>query len=239
MIIFARKPIGKQTWTDSNSFYVISNISMNFNNRSGILSSASQQQLYNMSLRNGVNTNYYEYSGVACTGVQGIVGRTKLETTTSLVPTTGSVLCINPSLDLGLGAAFSNMSGGQFNVQFDIMVANQTNLGPQDIEICLLCVNSGLFITRNGTSEIQTGLLSQEMVLDAREKPSAMDTGTYTRLVGGATENLQTIHKHLKHLFKKNVVNNQLPALENAGASCGGTMSAGASSRKRLNKFYK
>jgi hypothetical protein len=52
IIIVARKPMADQNWTDSSSFLTISGISINFNNQSGILSSAAQVQLYQLSQKN-------------------------------------------------------------------------------------------------------------------------------------------------------------------------------------------
>ena len=65
-------------------------------------------------------------------------------------------------------------------------------------------MNSGLFITENGTSQISTGLLTQESVLETKVKESVMDKHTYENtIVGGSIENINSIHKHLKLNFSR------------------------------------
>ena len=239
MIIICRKPLANQNWSDTNSFLPIKNITMNFNNKSGILASANQQQLFNMSKRNGLQGNFYEFSGRACAGVSesAITGNTGV---TATVFTSGAVLVIDPALDLGMAASYSNMSGGQFNVQFNV-TCEATEAMPNGIEVVLICVNSGIFITKTGTSNIETALLSQEMVLETRSKPAVMDSLSYNKIVGGACENIASVHKHLKHLFRPQQLstpsaNTESGSAMSAGAACGGST---VSSSRRLHKYYK
>ena len=53
---------------DANGFLAITNVNINFNNVSGILSNANQQDLYDMSVANGSKQNLYEFMGYATTG---------------------------------------------------------------------------------------------------------------------------------------------------------------------------
>ena len=234
MVIVARKPLGEQRWTDTNSFCVIENISMNFNNKSGILSSATQSQLYNMSVKNGSQQNFYEFSG---RGVS--IGNNA----GSIVPTSGSILVIDPALDLGLGPQYSNGSGGQYNVQFNLKIKNQWLPGDTDPahaftpEIVLICVNSGIFITKNGSSETQSGLYTQEMVLETKSKPSVMDSLSYNKLLGGAIENINSIGKHVKHLVSgsKNVIEDKIE--DKIDDVDGGAFSGGSAKKGKLHRF--
>lgn len=158
LIIVARKPMGLQTYTDSSSFLTIKGVSVNFNANSGILSTASPQQLYNMSVKNGSSQSFYEFAGQALVN-DNATGKG------TFVPTLGSMLVLNPSLDFGLSNTYSAGSQGQFNLQFIVNVVNQTDV---DItpEILLMVVNSGLFINEIGTSIVQTGILIDMMVLE-------------------------------------------------------------------------
>ena len=58
-------------------------------------------------------------------------------------------------------------------------------------EICVVCVNSGIFVTSQGTSSIYTGVLTKDLCLQTKsEKPIAdLDTRSYERLVGGVLQN--------------------------------------------------
>jgi hypothetical protein len=91
----------------------------------------------------------------------------------TIVPTTGSLLVLSPA-QLSLPSFLSSGSVGNFNFQFQISVTNfySDSQYPNGIqpEICIICANSGIFSTQQGTSMIQTGLLNKEMVLNAQEK---------------------------------------------------------------------
>ena len=230
ILIFAR-PQNMDSYT-SNFFYVIKSLSINFSNKSGLLSSASPIQLYDMSVRNGLQMSYYEYSGSGVSnnsaGLSGVV------------PTIGSIAVIDPAIDLSIDAQLSNMSGGQFNMQFNVELQNQT-ADSENITLYLVTVNSGIFITENGSSSFVTGMLNQEMVLDTKSKTPITDKETYEkRIVGGSVENLGAIHKHVKQQYShatehENNVDMQGSG-ENAGVMSGGFMNAGAMSGGKTGK---
>ena len=73
ILICVRKPMSKQNWTDPSAFLTINSISISFNNTAGILSSANQQQLYNISYRNGSAQSFYEFSGLTRSNFTGAV----------------------------------------------------------------------------------------------------------------------------------------------------------------------
>jgi hypothetical protein len=65
LIVFVRKAMGLQTVNDPDFFLAIKNVSLNFNNSSGILASATTQDLYRYSVENGSNQSWLEFSGLA------------------------------------------------------------------------------------------------------------------------------------------------------------------------------
>ena len=74
ILICVRKPMSTQNWTDPSAFLTINNVSISFNNTAGILSSANQQQLYNISYRNGSAQSFFEFAGKTKTNYTGEVG---------------------------------------------------------------------------------------------------------------------------------------------------------------------
>lgn len=152
------------TYNSSETFLPIKKVSVNFNNVSGLLSSCSQHELFKMSVRNGCNMNWYEWSGFASKSRPAEANGEPLQ-----IPTVGSVLSINPSADLCLPAMLSNGSSGQFNLQFNITVVNNgaAVAAPQ---VVMICVNSGIFICNQGTSQIYKALLTMEQVLKTSEE---------------------------------------------------------------------
>jgi hypothetical protein len=183
ILICARIPMSSQDWSDASAFLTINNIRLNFNNSSGLLASATQQDLYEMSIRNGSAQSFYEWSGISQNNDQA-TGLVKY------LPTTGSVLVINPSLDLSLPSYLTASSLGQFQLQFNLQVTNQFPFVVNP-EICVVCVNSGIFVTTQGTSAIYTGILTKDETLRTKtERPVAdIDTRSYERLVGGVMSN--------------------------------------------------
>jgi hypothetical protein len=208
ILICVRKPMSSQTWTDPNFFLTINSISISFNNTSGILSTANQNQLYNISVKNGSSQTFYEFSGFAGnnnTGTVTVDGQVEQVFNTTLgtpiqVGTTGSMLVLNPSMDFNLPSYLSASSLGQYNLYFSINVSNQTS---QDItpEICVITVNSGLFTTQLGSSIINTGLLTKEDVLKTKEQKPTIDSSSYKRYIGGVLGNFGS--SNVMKLFKK------------------------------------
>lgn len=212
ILICARVPMSSQDWSDTSSFLAIENIRLNFNNSSGLLASATQQDLFEMSVRNGSAQSYYEFSGISQNNDQA-TGLVKY------LPTTGSMLVINPSLDLSLPSYLTASSLGQFQLQFNITVRNQFPFVVTP-EICVVCVNSGIFVTTQGTSAIYTGILTKDETLRTKTQKAVadIDTKSFERLVGGVMSNrgVGTIASKLRrHGF--------------AGAGSGGAHSGGAS----------
>jgi hypothetical protein len=230
-IICARLPMSLQNWNWSSSYLTINSITINFNNKSGILASATQQQLYQLSQKNGSSQSYFEFLGNALVN----------NNTTGLptnIATTGSLLVLNPSLDFGLESFYSAGSLGQYSLQFTLNITNQTSQAITP-EIVLLCVNSGLFITENGVSVTQTGILTKQVVLDTKSKKphDTVDTTLYHRIIGG---NLMNI-KQLGHIFKKTIMGKTNPEEKDMDGAekSGASMCAGSENdrKMRLHRF--
>jgi hypothetical protein len=169
-----------------DSFLCIKGVSINFNNMSGILSAASQQDLYRYSVENGSNQSWQEFSGYANIpdGATG-VGRA--------IACSGSLLVLQFGKDIQLSEDFyASGSLGNFNLQVNLQVYNQAAY-PITPEICLITMNSGLFVNERGTSSTYTGILTKQDVLDA----SAMEPyhmSDVKRMVGGGfLDNLKAV----------------------------------------------
>src|SRR5207237_971286 len=131
----------------------IKTCSVSFNVANGILASASQSQLYQLSQKNGSSQSFYEFAGEAMINDNNTGKPVK-------IGSLGSMLVLNPTTDFGLSSMYSGSSGGQFNFQIKMDVYNQSDQAFNP-EICVITVNSGLFITQNGVSSTQTGILTR------------------------------------------------------------------------------
>jgi hypothetical protein len=188
-IIVVRKPMTSMTSKDSDSFLTINAIGINMANSSGILSNCSQQELWRMSIRNGSTQNFSEFCGKAAKATLqsfAYAGTTTNNFTSNVVKTTGSILVLNPAYDLSLGSAdVTGGSIGQFSVQFQITVTNNydTDVKP---EIVMICANQGLITTQLGSSSLQTGMLTKQLVLETISKKKTYENAQQQHSLEGS-----------------------------------------------------
>ena len=215
-IINIRKPMNSQTIQDASAFMTINNVSINLNNQSGLLSSASAYDLWRMSVKNGSTQSWAEFGGLAQQSNSTIgIG--------SFVDTTGSLLIIDPAYDLSLPDYITSGSLGNYNFQFQVGVTNTlvaTGGAALTPEIVVVAVNSGIMTTQQGVSAIYTGILTKEQTLNAksRQQASAMKSAEIKRMVGGNMLNMP-LHGIVRAACKRF-----------GGVSSGGVPSGGATS---------
>lgn len=229
-IINVRKPMSQQSVKDSSSFLRINSISVNLNNTSGLLSSATAQDLWRISVNNHSTQSWAEFSGQVSVANNG----TGLG---SFVSTTGSLLILSPAYDLSLPDYLSCGSIGQYNFQFQINVTN-IDADPITPEIVIICVNSGIFTTLSGSSNIYTGILTKQMVLDAKTSEEAVDPVSsiqYKRMVGGAYLNrvASAVKRMPKSMRRKVGMGVGAPAFSGGGV----IMGAGKKGKSKLESL--
>lgn len=177
LFIMVRKPMSSQLNQDTDSWFKVNNVSINFNNSSGILSSSNIQDLYRFSVESGSNQNWYEFSGQA-------VKSAPLSGNGSSVNTSGSLVVLSFGRHIQLTESFyAPGSLGNFSLQVNVNCTNNSgsNITP---EICIITMNSGCFISERGTSQTYTALLSKADVLEAG-KMEPYKRSDVRRLVGG------------------------------------------------------
>jgi len=191
LCIVARKPMTSQTSRDSDCFYPIEAISINWNNQSGLLANATQETLFRMSAKT-TNQTWLEFKGFANKyNAPATVPASVYNTQAQLVQTSGSILALRYGQDIPIVEEFySAGSLGSFNLQFNIRIQNYDTTAAGQVEICLMCVNSGLFITSQGVSSTYTGILTKSDVLAASEMKPVSER--HLRLVGGVESSAVT-----------------------------------------------
>jgi hypothetical protein len=181
LLIYIKEAVGSETVRSSDSFAEIKSVSLTFGNKSGLLSGASQEHLYEMSRRNGCHLDYRNWVG-------------KANKYTSSHPykaeycTTGSLLVVDCSLDLGLSSPYlANGSIGQFNLQATIVACNNQNRVIQ-ADVCVVAQRSGLISTSAGQSQLTTNMLNSNIVTQTIENDkSPQGSESYVRMVGGSS----------------------------------------------------
>jgi len=169
--IFFRKKMTNQRPTDSDAVAVIRNISINFNNNAGLLSSATLQDLYYYSVQAGSNQSFQEFCG------QAYVPNLVLAAT-DVEPTVGSYLMLDFATVIQLTEDYyAPGSLGNFQLQFTCGLQGGGIGDPQgnafeanSLETVLVVLNSGIMVTERGQTSTYTGILTKQDVLDASQQ---------------------------------------------------------------------
>jgi hypothetical protein len=143
--------------------------------------------------------------------------------------------------DFSLPSYLSASSLGQYQFQFNLRVKNQFDFTIVQPEICIITMNSGIFATQQGTSQIFTGILTKEQVLRTKEQNPVpqLDSVEYKRLVGGKLQNrgMGNVMKMVKEYGMKMPSGGAMSAGAMSGAGmCGGAISGGKKSASKLAK---
>jgi hypothetical protein len=156
MMIFVRQQ--NPTSFTTQSFCRIDNISINFANVSGLFASATPQQLWKMSERNGCNISWVEYQSYR-----------------------GSVIVIDFGKDIGLDSDLAPGTQGLFQIQPTISFTNisASNFTP---EINVVYIFQGQVTIVPNACRFTLGNLTRQIVMDTSttgvEVPiSRLDTG--------------------------------------------------------------
>lgn len=149
-------------------------LSINFDNFSGLLSSVTAEQLYHMSIRNGLDMDWNTWGGKA---------RVTSDVGSKSVSTVGGFLVLKPSVDLTLQSGQAPSLVGNFTLQFNITVQNTFPFEIQP-QIYVITANSGFFESIRGSSRIIKGVLSEQDIISAPLAPAGTRE-TLARMIGG------------------------------------------------------
>jgi len=192
LIIFFRP--SEPNLFDTNRSLIIKQISINWNNQSGILASATQDQLWRFSTEAGSIQTWEEFSGVLQTknGIfnassQLTVDGTGTNCFNNQLPSVGSYLMLDYAKHINITEDYyAPGSLGNFNLQFSVVVESNNRLPiPGQMDLVIITVNSGVFVTEKGQSATYTGVLTKDDVLTAATMRPESDADA-RRIVGGA-----------------------------------------------------
>jgi hypothetical protein len=160
-------------------------LSVNFDNFSGLLSSMTTEQLYNMSVHNGLNMDWDTWSGQvrSAAGSFPASGSYAVRQQGQLVPSVGSILVLKPGQDISLQPGQAPSLVGNFTLQLNLYVKNNSSVA-QTPQLYIIAANSGFFESIRGSSRIIKGVLSEQDIISAPLAPMAVRS-ELNRMVGG------------------------------------------------------
>lgn len=242
LIIFVRDNQANINNSSSDHFFSIENVSFNWNNQSGLMSSFSMYDLWRASVDAGSNLTWNEWSGRATMSSPSAVAANAV----GQKPLCGSVLVVDMAYTLQLTDDFlAPGSIGAFNLQFKVDVANYDAVDHANCELVLITMNSGYISIENGASSVFTAILSKSDVLDASEQ-TAMSENHFKRQVGsGFLDTLKSVGKALAPLARQAIGASDNKYMKGADSvlksfglgHSGGGPSGGSALRAKINKY--
>lgn len=181
MLVFARRSNDDADFTTTDTFAYCTNLSVNFNNQSGQLASATAQDLYLMSVKNGCKLSWPEWRSNVGSPVGIMFGR-----------------------DLGLNSGLSPGLPGQYNLQ---VTAQFTNISSETINysMYILTLQEGVFNLSQTQAVPQLGVFTQADVLDSKhmdyvdyEDLRAVSGGNFLDSLKKFVKNIPTYYEHAK-----------------------------------------
>lgn len=166
-------------------------LTINFDNFSGLLSSQTAEQLYAMSVKNGLDMDWNTWVGEAHMGTalqQGSLGGSATQfggQACGRVPLVGGLLVLKPSQDITLQTGQAPSLVGNFTFQFNLQVKNTSGVAQSGVQLYVITANSGFFESIRGSSRIIKGVLSEQDIISAPLAPQGT-RDMLSRYVGGA-----------------------------------------------------
>lgn len=166
-------------------------LTINFDNFSGLLSSQTAEQLYAMSVKNGLDMDWNSWVGEAHLGSAldvGSLGGSAANfggAACGRSPLVGGLLVLKPSQDITLQTGQAPSLVGNFTFQFNIQVKNTSGVAQSGVQLYVITANSGFFESIRGSSRIIKGVLSEQDIISAPLAPMGT-RDMLSRYVGGA-----------------------------------------------------
>ena len=163
-----------------NYRFPISNVSITWNTQSGMMASATIQDLYEMSKRAGLKQTYLEFIGVAGGSGTGDSGAS------AAVRLSGGIICLNFNEMLPIMEQYySSSSLGQWTFSVAVKIRNTLTTAIPPYELLTTFFQSGVFQSTSGSSSQYVGVLSKDEVLRVAQEAPTVQSQHY-RMIGGA-----------------------------------------------------
>jgi hypothetical protein len=162
LYLFCRHQRSTSNQNTADSFLKINGLSVLWNNQSGLFSGATEQDLFEISKRNGLNLTYPQWSKYR-----------------------GGVLCIQFGTDVGLLDSEAPGCQGQYTIQIQMDVVNDSG-ETAAWEFYQVFMMEGTFSISENFARASLGNLNNQMVLQTKMSGREVDYHHYVGLTGGS-----------------------------------------------------
>lgn len=148
----------------TDTYLALENINITFANYTGLLSSASKYQLYQIAVKNGCGMNWTQWSGGP------VNSPSSFEVPVPQYGTIGSILAVEFATDLGLPSDMAPGLQGQFQLQINAQFKNISNANI-NATLFIIIVSEGSFtIPGLNSATRQLGVISKSDILNAKSQ---------------------------------------------------------------------
>lgn len=162
---------------EADYYLPISQVSINWDNNSGILSTTNATNLYAMAVRNGLNMSYNQWRGQANNSISTTANGNDLALT-------GGFLVLRVGIDIPLQTGQAAGLNGNYTFSAQVTATNNSANNLTGVNLWLIAVNSGFFQSQKGSSVVIKSPVTSKEILDA-PMGSAMTRNEAKRMVGG------------------------------------------------------
>lgn len=152
LMVYFPRTSNQYDFTKPNSFLSIESVRVNWNNQNSLLSDANQEQLYQISRRNGLNQTFLEWKQYK-----------------------GGPLMLEFGRDLLLSDGLSPGTVGSYSLSITVQVKNSSLESGVVCDMVVAWYNAGGLVVGQNTARSYEGLLTPAMVLSA-EKSEVMES---------------------------------------------------------------
>lgn len=229
LILTIGKREADKACTDSDSFFPIKAVRVNFNNKTSILGTANQYNLWLISRKNGLQDDFNTFRGFSQVPNAGIDANG-----VSNILTSGSVVILNFAEDLSLSQDWEtcgSLGVYSLNVQVDYYNLTGADIPINQLWLQMTMVNSGLFVSQLGSSSTYINMLTADEVLKASQQEPVNKNDYQRRLGGSFWSNMKSFAKKVKPVASaaRAVLGNVNDPRAKAAASALGAVGAGRS----------
>ena len=218
---------------ENDYHFHITNCNIVFDNFSGLLSTMTAEELYEMSYNNGLKLDWNNYQGKKMLNGEPIQG-------------IGGFLVIKMGKDLPLQSGIASGVGGNFSCQITATIDNWSAIGAGNatpITMVVVAPTSGYFVSSAGSSSIHKNFLTESDVMSAKslgastqDLERAVGSGFFDKLssaigkAGKAVKSFvsdpknQSMAKDMAVSYAKNKLmgNGEMPSVSGGSASISG-----------------
>ncbi len=229
VIVWVEPKIQNKSLFTSDTFCHITKASITYDNQSGILSAATENDLYMMSYKNGYNVSYTEWRRTV--GSVLVLDTCKNFCLTKSDEAPG--LTCNKQLQITLEFGIINKRGDNSGTWTSI--ANGAKYSLTEFTCFVAVISTGIMSIERGTAIVQPAILTRTDILNAVESPSKFIMQPSRNFFGGSAA---TVFKYADKVCKS--INNNKRHKGVGRALVGGSFSGGAMiSKNELGKRAK